>query len=194
MEEIKDIIPLLNYLLPGFLSAWIFYRLTSFPKPSSFERIIQALVFTAVIQVIVNLVRFILLQAGKYYPLFSWSQSADYTWSILLALVIGVLFVYYANNDKIHKYLRQKQVTRESSYPSEWFGAFLEPSYIIIHFNDERRLRGWPIEWPSESEKGHFVLIEAYWINEQNQYIDLVDVDKILINVKDVKMVEFLKP
>ena len=37
-------------LLPGFLSAWIFYALTAHPKPSPFERIVQALIFTVIVR------------------------------------------------------------------------------------------------------------------------------------------------
>lgn len=36
---------LLTFLLPGFLSAWVFYGLTSHPKPPQFERTAEALVF-----------------------------------------------------------------------------------------------------------------------------------------------------
>ncbi len=34
----KEVTPLLTFLLPGFLSASIFYGFTSHPKPSQFER------------------------------------------------------------------------------------------------------------------------------------------------------------
>jgi len=49
-DLVKEIIPLLQYLIPGFLSAWVFYSLTAFKRPDTFGQIVQALVFTFVIQ------------------------------------------------------------------------------------------------------------------------------------------------
>ena len=44
-------------LLPGFVAAAIFYSLTSFPKPSAFDRVMpQALIFTVVGQAITGMV------------------------------------------------------------------------------------------------------------------------------------------
>ena len=109
------------------------------------------------------------------------------------ALLLGICFSYYANNDKLHKFLRKLGITRETSYPSEWFGAFLKKiTYVVLHLDGERRLYGWPIEWPSEPEKGHFVLVQASWLDEDNQ-IPLAGVESIMVNVKDVKMVEFME-
>lgn len=49
-DLVKEIIPLLQYLIPGFLSTWIFYSLTAFKRPDTFGQIVQALIFTFVIQ------------------------------------------------------------------------------------------------------------------------------------------------
>ncbi len=43
----KELVGIISYLLPGFLAAWIFYGLTAHPKPQPFERVVQALIFTA---------------------------------------------------------------------------------------------------------------------------------------------------
>ena len=45
-DLIKEVIPLLQYLIPGFLAAWIFYSLTAFKRPDTFGQIVQALIFT----------------------------------------------------------------------------------------------------------------------------------------------------
>ncbi|SUP44184.1 Uncharacterised protein [Vibrio furnissii] len=59
MENLtNDIITLLQYLLPGFVAAWMFYSLTSYPKPSQFERVVQALIFTIFIQAIVVVIEY----------------------------------------------------------------------------------------------------------------------------------------
>ena len=52
-ELSKDVVALLQYLAPGFIMAWVYYGLTSHAKPSQFERVVQALIFTVVLVVIV---------------------------------------------------------------------------------------------------------------------------------------------
>ncbi|GEM_PF-6301294 len=44
-DLVKEIIPLLQYLIPGFLSAWVFYSLTAFKRPNTFGQIVQADVY-----------------------------------------------------------------------------------------------------------------------------------------------------
>ena len=195
----KDSVTLLQYLLPGFVAAWVFYSLTSYPKPSQFESIVQALIFTILVQGFVYVIKNLLFFIGNKWPLFNWNSHSDLIWSIAVAILFGIFFSYYANNDKVHKKLRDWGVTKETSYPSEWFGAFLKNvTYIVLHLDGERRLYGWPIEWPSEPEKGHFVLVQASWLDdeakdgEQGQ-IPLTGVNSIMIDVKEVKMVEFME-
>jgi hypothetical protein len=189
----KDFVILLQYLLPGFVAAWIFYSLTSFPKPSQFERVVQALVFTIFVQSLVTVIKKLLLLVGSNWSTFTWNSSSNLIWSIMSALALGICFSYFANNDKIHKKLRDFGITRETSYPSEWFGAFLKKiTYVVLHLDGERRLYGWPIEWPSEPEKGHFVLVQASWLDGENQ-IPITGVESIMVNVRDVKMVEFME-
>jgi hypothetical protein len=33
-----------------------------------------------------------------------------------------------------------------------------------LHLNDERRIYGWPEEWPSDPRAGYFSIAEAEWI------------------------------
>jgi hypothetical protein len=190
----KDLVLLFQYLLPGFVAAWIFYAFTSFPKPSQFERVVQALIFTIFVQATVHITKTLLSMAGSKYPIFPcWDDRSYLIWSIIYALFLGLVFSYYSNNDKIHKLLRDWGITRETSYPSEWFGAFLNNiTYIVLHLDGERRLYGWPKEWPSEPTKGHFVLIQPSWLVDNNE-IPITGVSSIMVDVKHVKMVEFME-
>lgn len=199
----KDIITIFQYLLPGFLAAWVFYGFTSYPKPSQFERVIQALIFTLITQTLVFGEKYILIYFGTYLSIGKWSNQSEIIFSTISALFIGLLFSYFANNDNFHKISRKIGITRETSYPSEWFGTFLKNiTYVVLHFHDERRLYGWPIEWPSEAEKGHFVLEQASWLTDEVievngkkevKQIPLAGVQTILVNVNDVKWVEFMQ-
>lgn len=189
----KDFVSVLQYLLPGFVSAWVFYGLTSYPKPSQFERVVQAMIFTLFTQVTINIVESILNYIGKYWSVANWSDSSSLIWSIIIALFMGLVFSYFANNDKLHKLLRYINITHEGSFPSEWFKAFLNVTYVVLHFNDERRLYGWPIEWPSVPTEGHFLIAYPSWLLDNGEEKRIVGVRNILVNSKDVKWVEFLE-
>jgi fructose-specific phosphotransferase system IIC component len=98
----RETISFLQYLLPGFVAAWIFYGLTSYPKPSQFERVIQALIFTLFVKAFLYVLMDIFLHIGHYLSLGVWDDSSNLVWSLIIAIVLGLLFSYYTNNDKIH--------------------------------------------------------------------------------------------
>jgi len=189
----KDTIALLQYLLPGFLPAWVFYGLTSYPKPTQFERVVQALIFTLLIQVLVSGERYLALAVGRVYQIGSWTESVNVAWSAITALMLGLAFSYFANTDVLHRVARRFKVTRETSYPSEWFGAFLNQTFVVLHFHDERRLYGWPKEWPSEPATGHFVLQQPSWLVGSEDR-PITGVAEMLVDAKEVKWVEFMTP
>lgn len=189
----KDLITLLQYLLPGFISAWIFYALTTYPKPSQFERTIQALIFTIFVQALLNILKSTLLYFGQFYVISIWNETAEWFWLVACGVFLGLIFSYFANNDKAHKIFRWARITTKTSYPSEWFGAFQNNvTFIVLHLKDERRLYGWPLEWPSESNNGHFLLTEVSWLIDEDEK-PITGVDNFLVAAKDVKWIEFMK-
>ena len=191
MEHIaSDIITILQYLLPGFIAAWIFYALTSYPKQSQFERVIQALIFTMVIQGLVLVIQYC---AENIYQL-SWSKNINLVSSLIVSIMFGLVISYFANNDKFHKLLRYFKITKETSYASEWFGAFSDRiTYVVLHLNDGRRIYGWPVEWPTEPNNGHFLLKDSNWLGDDNSEKPLTGVDGILIDGSNVEFVEFME-
>jgi hypothetical protein len=123
-----------------------------------------------------------------------WNEQLATFFSVILAALLGILFSYFANTDKFHRLMRKVGVTKETSYPSEWFGEFSKKvTFVVLHLADERRIYGWPAEWPSSPQKGHFSLAQAAWIDNDNQEVPLTDVDSILIAASDVKRVEFMQ-
>ena len=189
----SDIIIVLQYLLPGFITAAIFYSFTSYVKPSQFERVVQALIFTIIVQVFTTIIISILIFFGYLINFSLWSNnSSELILSVVLAILLGIVISYYSNNDKLHKFFRKLTVTRETSYASEWFGAFLDNvTYVVLHLNDGRRVYGWPREWPTDPNNGHFVLEEVSWLDKDEE-IELDGVKQILIDTTMVTLVEFM--
>jgi hypothetical protein len=186
----NELIAILRYLLPGFLAAWVFYSFTAHEKSSQFERIVQAVIFTIVVQSIVSIFEL----AGAIGKEDKAQQFRDML-SFAVALFIGFSFALFANKDWFHGLLRLLKFTKQTSFPSEWFGVFNKTqSYIVLHLIDERRLYGWPKEWPQSDEKGHFYLIEASWldIEEGETYLGSGGVEGVLMPVSSVRWVEFM--
>ena len=184
----SNVVSLLQYLLPGFLSAWVFYGFTSYQKPSQFERVVQALIFTLFVKILV-----FSSGIGRHWGINQWNSDVELAASVAIAVCLGFVFVYFANNDHFHSLIRKFGISKETSYPSEWFyGHSAHITYIILNLTDERRIFGWPIVWPTSPEQGYFLLQQAAWLDEDKE-ISLNKVETILIAAKDVKMIEFMK-
>ena len=181
----SEIVTVLIFLLPGFVAAAIFYSLTSHPRPSDLERVIQALIFTVIGQAIVTAI----LLSGISPLIKKWELVA----AVLIAVLLALIAAYVSNNDTMHGILRRIRVTKETSYPSEWYSAFSRhPNcYVVLHLKGERRLYGWPEEWPSRSDQGHFRIAEGEWLIDEERR-PATGVSAILIPASEVEMVEFL--
>jgi hypothetical protein len=192
-ELANDFVLLMTYLLPGFLAAWVFYGLTSHPKPSQFERVVQALIFTFIVQTFIAPCRVVLETIGWVIPIRHWDSVAEGLTSLILAIVLGVALAFFTNTDSVHKWLRRRGFTTRTSHPSEWYCVLAEKvTFVILHLGDGRRLYGWPKEWPVEPNRGQFYIMLPSWIQADGSQIDLPQLDGILIGAKDVQWVEFL--
>lgn len=194
--EIPDhsVVAVLTYLLPGFITAALVYSLTPSPKPIPFERVVQALIFTMLVQVGVIGVRFTLLRLGSHVGVLgTWTENVRLVWSVVLAGCIGLLFAWTANKDKVHGALRWMGITCQTSFSSEWYGVFSKnKGYVVLHLTGQRRLYGWPEEWPSTPGQGHFVMMQAEWLRNGDRE-ELTGVQRILIRAEDVEMVELME-
>src|SRR5687768_5308458 len=120
----QPVIAVLTYLLPGFITAALVYALTPAPRPIPFERVVQALIFTMIVQVAVLGIKFVLLAGGSLVAFGSWTTDTSLIWSVILAAALGLALAWASNTDKIHGTLRWLGVTCQTSFSSEWYGAF----------------------------------------------------------------------
>lgn len=197
-----ELVRALNLLLPGFVAAWVFYGLTAHPRPSPFERVVQALVFNVIIQPFVFATEYMLTTLGRYTALGPWSVESETTASVVFAFILGTVFAGMANSDTIHRCLRTSwpfapenwRWTWNTSYPSHWYSAFsLETEhFVVLHLTGERRLYGWPDEWPDDPDRGHFILSEPEWLLEDGSRRPAEVVEKIVVPASEVEMVEFI--
>lgn len=172
----KDLVGLVYHLLPGFLAAWVFYSLSSHPKETPFERVVGALIFTVIAQTLTSFVGRILVSVGslsihhRRLAIGTWAEDSSLAWSLVISFFVGLVFARFSNNDKFHKLLRRYGWTKRTSFPSEWFSVFnRERRWVILHMEGERRLYGWPEEWPDQPTSGHFILNRAEWLLDDGQ-------------------------
>ncbi len=189
----SELLTVLRFLLPGLVSAWVFYGLTAYPRPSEFERIVQALIFTAIVQGLTLVVAWAVPAASRERGLeIIWSAGFNDVTALVIAVVFGMFAARFANNDWLHYILRASKFTQNTSYSSEWIGAFAEhQGYVVLHISGERRLYGWPDEWPNDPTTGHFSISEGEWLTE-NDPVLLENVENILVPVGEVSFVEFV--
>ena len=181
-------------LLPGFVTAGIFYALTAHPKTTEFERVVQALVFTVLLKVLTIPIRGSLFLLGRVWaPFGNWSADAELAWMVVLAMPLGLLFVWVVNKDVCHRLAREVGLTSRTSYPSEWYGAFVrERRWVILNLGEGRRLYGWPEEWPDQADKGHFLIDQPEWVMEDGSRVPILQTSRFMVPAGDVKQVEFL--
>ena len=161
---------------------------------SPFERTVQALIYTAIVQAVVLVFREFMFLFGTKCCFGEWTDNVAFVTSIIFAVLFGLLFSALANNNWLHALLQKLRITKEPSYPSEWFSALTENRrYVVLHLTGSRRILGWPSEWPNYCDSGHFVLMNASWLSDENDMTLLANVHLILIPAKDVEMVEFLE-
>jgi hypothetical protein len=108
----NEVVALFTFLLPGFITSFLFNSLTSFPKKSEFEAVVIALIYTIVINAVVEIVGIACVTIGNTAAIGEWNQLSKTLWSIFIALIIGVVLSYLYNNDKIHKCLRKFKITK----------------------------------------------------------------------------------
>ncbi len=191
----SSVVEVITYLLPGFLSAWIYYGLTAYKAKSPFERTVQALIFTTIAQAITQLLKMIFEKLGTLCFTFgSWTNDVQQIWALMVAALLGLAIAILANSDFPHSWLRKLGITRHTAYPSEWYSTFYEckETYVVLHLSGERRLYGWPVEWPDNHDEGSFILADAVWLLDENKERPLTGVSRIIIPTIEVEMVEFV--
>ena len=186
-----EAVGVLAFLLPGFVAAAVFYSLTSYPKPGALDRVAQALIFTVVAQAITAAIP---TGDGGAKSTATWIRDIEPMLPIAVSILLAIAVAYAVNKDIAHDVFRRLGVTKETSYPSEWYSAFSRHHgcYVVLHLEGERRLYGWPEEWPGRPDEGHFRIADAEWLVEDERR-PAEGVSAVLIPASAVEMVEFLQ-
>ncbi|MCY3941128.1 MAG: DUF6338 family protein [Gammaproteobacteria bacterium] len=186
----SEAIAVLWFLLPGFVATGLFRTLISNPKPSGFDSLAQVFIFTVIVQVATRLV---LWKRDTELTTTVADDTTGIAVSVLIAIIAGLSAAWLWNKDLPHSWLRSWKLTRQSSYRSAQYSAFAfhTDCYVVLHLKGERRLFGWPREWPSRPDDQHFLIEECEWLEEKGRS-SIDGVSHMLIPASEVEMIEFL--
>ena len=185
-EWANNSIDILNFLVPGFIAAAVYYGFTSAAKPNTFERLIQALIFTIIVNALST-------GAALFVPFKNqtWLGSGPFG-SILIAVILGFGFAVLFNKDLPHRWFRRWGLTKQMTYPTDWYSVFENQpdSFVVVHLRDGRRLYGYPRDWPGRREEDRlFVIDEPEWLIEDER---VTAGDTLAIQAEEVEMIDFL--
>lgn len=205
LNDLNSLTAAIQSLVSGFVACWIFYAMTAHQKPTATEQGIQALIFTAFIQVAVAIAKGLAYLIGKipHCNFGPWPKECDLATGLLFGIVFGFSLAVAANRDFPFCHFRKWKLTKKHTFPSVWYHKFNDTSWspwAVLHINPGKdsprescRLTGWITEWPDDSKMGHFVVMQAAWLMDNGQIIELNNVESVMISAAEVEMVEFLK-
>ena len=61
-----------------------------------------------------------------------WREELEVMVSVGIALILGFFAVYLSNTDTLHRFVRFLRLTKETSYPSEWYSAFITTLIVTL--------------------------------------------------------------
>ncbi len=187
-----EVIPVLQQLMPGFLAMIVFYWFAEIPKPAYFEKILQALISTAIIQVCVSGTESLCYLIGNYINFGVWSEASTSWTAIVYAAFMGGILAYLCNNDIAFSIARKLNLTTRASQ-SDAIHVYKQMAAhpVIIHFTDGRRMMGYVDAFPNDKQNGIYLISSPQWIDGENP-VPSPGTHSYMIQGADVQRVEFL--
>jgi len=187
---------ILIFLIPGFLADSVYNGLVVRSQPKEFKLIIEALIFSVLIYTpFYCLYERLPILFSKEKDLIIYSFNAS-SLSILLlfSVLVPIIFSYIVNNDIHMKILRFLKISPKTAAETVWLDVFYNyKNFIIINFEDGRRIYGWPMYYSKTPQNPFIFLYKPEWINNKNEFIEL-NIEGILITPEmKIQSIEFLK-
>lgn len=176
MEFSKELVQGLILLLPGFVTAGVIRALHVGSTESDFDKVVKSLIYTFV-------------DYAAYAPLM-WvkdqfldhrnaallslnletlppKQPLDVLVLLCVAVLVGIVVSFYLTNDGHKWILRPLGATRRTTSQNVWHDVFREVKqlYVIVNFEDGRRLFGWPFHYSDDSAQPYLFVTKAEWLS-----------------------------
>jgi hypothetical protein len=201
MQEVTfEGITALLILLPGFLAAELVRILSSRPKRSEFDKIVQAFIYSFLVYVIFSGVSSsfpITVHVEKsaegathYFPEFHFGALVAIT---VIAIMLAIVVATMMNNDFPLSLLRKIGMTQRTFRPSVWADVFRLPSqYVQVELADGRQVIGWLVYFSDTPKEAALYLEDAAWLKSDSTQIPIEGPGILLTKETGIKAIMFL--
>jgi hypothetical protein len=184
-KDLRELIPILIFLLPGFLTAKVLDVLVIRKERDVFDKFVQALVFT-----FANLALFVVMR----WIIESWTSAEFDRQSLSVGNVflitscsigIGLACAFEIRNELMLDLLHRLRFTKKTyNLASEKF--------VVVHLEDGRRIYGWPKFYADEPGERAIFLQEASWLDDTNKALNDPLISILLDEKSGIQLVEFI--
>ncbi|MBI9077790.1 MAG: hypothetical protein JEZ02_20490 [Desulfatibacillum sp.] len=193
----------LIFLLPGFVATSFLDALTVPGKRTDFQRFVSALMLTFVIYIIYVLVLdntpVLLMEQDQNGVKIYGIQlvKGAMVWLFIITVAISILLAVSINHDLHMKIFRKICITKRTSRVSVWHDVFMDQKhYIIVNFEDGRRIMGWPEHFCDDVNERSLFLSSPAWIDTSGDEQKVIELDNHGILITDnakISTIEFVK-
>jgi len=184
-------------LMPGLLSSAIYNQIRRKADVSTFEKIVEAFIFTFLVYIAINIsyTWSPLAKAIKTDGQITYELTNDLCLILMTlgyAIIFPLIWGAIVHHDLHMRLFRFAKLTDRTSRDTAWDDVFTdEKRYITIHLKDGRRIAGWPLYYSNNKNEGFIFLSQAGWINKENTYIE-TESHGVLISKDNVDLIEFM--
>lgn len=205
LTKLQDLIPILVFLLPGFVSSGIVSLLVIRKPQEAFGRVVEAVIFTALNLAVffvakavlarlaalnLTLRHFLTIDSHRFFT------AGNLTLLGLCAAGIGLAWSIEANNQWLFRVLQWSGVTSKSTKPSIWVDVLSEQRnrYAVVHLKDGRRLLGWVSRYSDDAGDRALFLEQASWLTDDGGFINDPRINVLVDHETGISFIEFVEP
>ena len=192
-KDLKELIPILVFLLPGFLTCKVLDILVIRKERDTFDKFVQALVFT-----FANLALFVVVRAVvEFFTDVEFDRQSLSVGNVILmtfcSVGIGLACAYEIRNELILGLLHRRNFTKKTYNLSTWIDTFsVSEKFVVVHLEDGRRIYGWPKFYSDEPGERAVFLQDATWLDESNKPLNDPLISILLDEKSGIQFVEFI--
>jgi hypothetical protein len=192
-KDLNEFVPILIFLLPGFLTSKILDILVIRKERDVFDKLVQALVFTFANLALFVVARWIIESATSA----KFDRQFLSVGNVLLitscAVGIGLACAFEIRNELALSFLHKLKFTKKTYNLSTWIDTFsASEKYVVVHLEDGRRIYGWPKFYSDEPGERAIFLQDATWLDEQNKALNEPLISILLDEKSGIQFVEFV--
>jgi hypothetical protein len=208
LTDLSKLIPILVFLLPGFVTLGVIEVLVVSRPRDTFDKIVLAFVLTFLNLLVFSVMRYLLEKAafelslagclmcsGLQFDHVNFYSPGNLILILICSVGIGLIWGYETTNESVLKRLRDKNFTTRTHKPSTWREAFIhrKAHHIVVHLKDGRRIFGYPLHYSDEPGERAVLLEPAYWLTEKNgKTIQGTETTILIDNNIGIELIEFV--